>query len=63
MYLLVYLNFLGRVIISVMPIVETDGLLTSDVPDFCAEMSTKIRTEYNNISKITELSDYQTPCV
>ncbi|VVC24302.1 Hypothetical protein CINCED_3A003734 [Cinara cedri] len=51
----------GRTIISVMPIIETDGLLESDVSEFSNEISTRIRAEYDCISKITELRDYQTP--
>lgn len=46
-----------------MPIIETDDLLSNDIVKFSEEISTKIRAEYDNISKITELSDYQTPCV
>lgn len=46
-----------------MPIIETDGLLASDITTFSDEISTKIRTEYDSISKIIELSDYQTPCL
>lgn len=52
----------GRVIISVMPIIETDGLMASDISNFSDEISNKIRAEYDCISKITERSDYQTPC-
>jgi len=44
-----------------MPIIETDGLLTNDIATFSDEISKKIHTEYDNISKIIELSDYQTP--
>lgn len=44
-----------------MPILETDGLSESDIPVFGDEISTKMRAEYDSISKITELSDYQTP--
>lgn len=51
----------GRIIISVMPIIETDGLVSSDVSNFSGDVSTKIRAEYDSISKITEMSDYQTP--
>lgn len=55
------LFYLGRVIISVMPLIETDGLLANDIPKFSDEISTKICAEYDKISKITELCDYQTP--
>ncbi|XP_026811787.1 uncharacterized protein LOC113552941 [Rhopalosiphum maidis] len=51
----------GRVIISVMPIIETDGLLANDIPNFSDEVCSKIRAEYDSISKITQLGDYQTP--
>lgn len=51
----------GRVIISVMPIIETDGLLPNDIPNFSNEVYSKIRAEYDSISKITQLGDYQTP--
>ncbi|XP_060865943.1 uncharacterized protein LOC132941789 [Metopolophium dirhodum] len=51
----------GRVIISVMPIIETDGLLANDIPNFSDEVNSKIRAEYDSISKITQLGDYQTP--
>lgn len=51
----------GRVIISVMPIIETDGLLTNDIPNFNDEVYSKIRAEYDSISKVTQLGDYQTP--
>lgn len=46
-----------------MPIIETDDLLSNDVVKLSDEISTKIRAEYDNISKLTELSDYQTPCL
>lgn len=45
-----------------MPIIETDGLIDSNISNFSDEISTKIRMEYDSISKITKLSDYQTPC-
>ncbi|CAH1720424.1 unnamed protein product [Aphis gossypii] len=51
----------GRVIISVMPIIETDGLLPNDIPNFSDKVYSKIRAEYDSISKITQLGDYQTP--
>ncbi|XP_025204428.1 uncharacterized protein LOC112601175 [Melanaphis sacchari] len=51
----------GRVIISVMPIIETDGLSANDISNFSDEVCSKIRTEYDSISKITQLGDYQTP--
>lgn len=44
-----------------MPIIETDGLFANDVPKLSNEISTKISSEYDKISKITELNDYQTP--
>lgn len=56
-----FLIITGRSIISVMPILETDGLSENDVPVFSNEISTKMLAEYDSISKITELSDYQTP--
>jgi len=51
----------GRVIISVMPIIDTDGLLANDIPKFSDKVYSKIRAEYDSISKITQLGDYQTP--
>lgn len=51
----------GRVIISVMPIIETDGLLPNDIPNFSDKVYSIIRAEYDSISKITQLGDYQTP--
>lgn len=44
-----------------MPIIETDSLLEKDIPEFSNEISMRIRAEYDSISKITKLSDYQTP--
>lgn len=44
-----------------MPIIETDGLFGNDIAKLSNEITTKIRTEYDNISKITQLNDYQTP--
>jgi len=44
-----------------MPIIETDGLLANDIPNFSDEVNSKIRAEYDSISKITQLGDYQTP--
>lgn len=45
-----------------MPLIETDDLPANDVPEFSKKISNQIRSEYDSISKITELSDYQTPC-
>lgn len=45
-----------------MPLIETDGLSANDILKFSKKISDQIRTEYDSISKITELSDYQTPC-
>lgn len=59
LYLMSFIS--GRVIISVMPILETDGLMANDLVKFSDEISTKIRAEYDCISKLTELRDYQTP--
>lgn len=53
----------GRIIISVMPTIETESLLTGDINKFVSELSIKINSEYDSISKITKLSDYQTPCL
>lgn len=46
-----------------MPIIETDGLLASDITTFSDKLSTKIQAEYDSISMLTKLSDYQTPCL
>lgn len=46
-----------------LPIIETDGLLENDIPKFSEKISTQIRAEYDSISRITELGDYQTPCL
>ncbi|XP_050442362.1 uncharacterized protein LOC126846683 [Adelges cooleyi] len=51
----------GRIIISVMPLIETNSFSTNNLPGQSLELLNKMNTEFDCISKITELSDYQTP--
>ncbi|XP_050536949.1 uncharacterized protein LOC126903051 isoform X2 [Daktulosphaira vitifoliae] len=54
-------SYEGRVIISVMPLFNTKSLSPKNILKHSLELSSKMSAEFDCISKITEISDYQTP--